>query len=62
MIFANVTELTNTDDWSLTIMQTVLLCEYYARFRGRRKEAHEPSFLFSALYQLVSRFTCPSLC
>lgn len=35
-------------------MQAVLLCEYYARFRGRSKEAYRPSSRFNALCQMVS--------
>lgn len=35
-------------------MQTVLLCEYYARFRGRNKDDYQPSSRFLALCQMVS--------
>ncbi|KAM4066005.1 fungal specific transcription factor [Hirsutella rhossiliensis] len=40
--------------WSLPIMQAVLLCEYYARFRGRSKEAYRPSLRFNTLCQMVA--------
>lgn len=36
-------------------MQTILLCEYYARFRGRNKDDYQPSPRFLSLYQMV----CP---
>ncbi|KAK4176053.1 hypothetical protein QBC36DRAFT_353147 [Triangularia setosa] len=39
--------------WSLQIKQTILLCEYFARFRGR-KAVTKPSDLFRHLYQRVS--------
>ncbi|KAK0666360.1 hypothetical protein QBC41DRAFT_230711 [Cercophora samala] len=39
--------------WSLQIKQTILLCEYFARFRGR-KPVTKPSDLFRHLYQRVS--------
>ncbi|KAF7550540.1 hypothetical protein G7Z17_g5655 [Cylindrodendrum hubeiense] len=41
---------TQSDEWSLSVKQTVLLCEYYARFRGRRKESYKPSPRFGLLY------------
>ncbi|KAK5987435.1 hypothetical protein PT974_11562 [Cladobotryum mycophilum] len=44
---------TNAPEWPLPIMQSVLLCEYYARFRGRNKKAYEPSLRFETLYQMV---------
>ncbi|KAH7148909.1 hypothetical protein EDB81DRAFT_480297 [Dactylonectria macrodidyma] len=44
---------TQSDEWPLPVKQTVLLCEYYARFRGRRKESYRPSSRFSSLYQRV---------
>lgn len=37
-------------------MQTILLCEYYARFRGKKKTSHLPSSQFRLLYQNVSLF------
>ncbi|PTB77993.1 hypothetical protein M440DRAFT_1182170 [Trichoderma longibrachiatum ATCC 18648] len=42
-----------TPEWPLPIMQATLLCEYYARFRGRNKKAYMPSPRFEALYQMV---------
>ncbi|KAK4676725.1 hypothetical protein QC764_402760 [Podospora pseudoanserina] len=39
--------------WSLQIKQTILLCEYFARFRGR-KPVTKPSDLFRHLHQRVS--------
>ncbi|KAK4194583.1 hypothetical protein QBC40DRAFT_259872 [Triangularia verruculosa] len=39
--------------WSLQIKQTILLCEYFARFRGR-KPVTKPSDLFRHLYKRVS--------
>ncbi|KAH8699945.1 hypothetical protein BGZ61DRAFT_240210 [Ilyonectria robusta] len=46
-------KFTQLDEWSLPVKQTVLLCEYYARFRGRRKESYKPSSRFGLLYQRV---------
>ncbi|KAH6604865.1 hypothetical protein Trco_006572 [Trichoderma cornu-damae] len=48
--------------WPLPIMQATLLCEYYARFRGRNKKAYQPSPRFEALYQMVinAQTTYPS--
>jgi hypothetical protein len=40
--------------WSLEIMQTIFLCELYARFRGRERSSYQPSDLFKALYESVS--------
>ncbi|EQL04001.1 Transcription factor, fungi [Ophiocordyceps sinensis CO18] len=45
---------TQSAHWSLPMMQTVLLCEYYARFRGRSKEAYRPSLRFNTLCQMVA--------
>ncbi|KID97033.1 Transcription factor, fungi, partial [Metarhizium majus ARSEF 297] len=42
--------------WPLPIMQTVLLCEYYARFRGRHKDDYQPSSRFLTLCQMVSGY------
>lgn len=36
-------------------MQCILLCEYYARFRGRHKEDYQPSSRFLALCLMVCR-------
>ncbi|KAK7429617.1 hypothetical protein QQZ08_003812 [Neonectria magnoliae] len=44
---------TQSDEWPLPVKQTVLLCEYYARFRGRRKESYKPSPRFGSLYHRV---------
>ncbi|KAL3952961.1 hypothetical protein ACCO45_012904 [Purpureocillium lilacinum] len=41
-------------NWSLSIMQALLLCEHYAQFRGRSKEAYLPSAQFNALCQMVA--------
>ncbi|RDA95794.1 hypothetical protein CP533_5153 [Ophiocordyceps camponoti-saundersi (nom. inval.)] len=46
--------LPNAASWPLPVMQAVLLCEYYARFRGRSKEAYQPSPRFNKLYQMVA--------
>ncbi|KAG5927687.1 hypothetical protein E4U42_001927 [Claviceps africana] len=45
---------TQSARWSLPAMQCILLCEYYARFRGRHKDDHHPSSRFNDLYQMVS--------
>ncbi|CAH0059231.1 unnamed protein product [Clonostachys solani] len=34
---------TDGKHWSLPIMQAVVCCEYYARFRGRDKQSYKPS-------------------
>ncbi|KAM5359525.1 hypothetical protein ACJZ2D_014420 [Fusarium nematophilum] len=44
---------TQADEWPLPVKQTVMLCEYYARFRGRKKESHKPSPRFTSLYHRV---------
>ncbi|KAF7548388.1 hypothetical protein G7046_g8691 [Stylonectria norvegica] len=44
---------TQSDKWPLPVKQTVLLCEYYARFRGKKKESYRPSSRFGPLYQRV---------
>ncbi|KAG9250199.1 putative C2H2 finger domain protein [Emericellopsis atlantica] len=44
---------TEAEEWPLPIMQTILLCEYYSRFRGRKKQSHRPSLRFARLYQMV---------
>lgn len=44
----------NATSWPLPIKQAVLLCEYYARFRGRSKEAYRPSARFNKLRQMVA--------
>ncbi|PFH57606.1 hypothetical protein XA68_14799 [Ophiocordyceps unilateralis] len=46
--------LPNSVNWPLPVMQAVLLCEYYARFRGRSKEAYRPSPRFNKLCQMVA--------
>ncbi|KAF4997071.1 hypothetical protein FGRMN_4118 [Fusarium graminum] len=40
--------------WSLSVQQTVALCEYYARFRGRKPHSHQSSPRFASLYHMVS--------
>ncbi|PHH73607.1 hypothetical protein CDD82_5369 [Ophiocordyceps australis] len=40
--------------WPLPILHAVALCEYYARFRGRSKEAYRPSSRFTTACQMVS--------
>ncbi|KHN96361.1 uncharacterized protein MAM_05650 [Metarhizium album ARSEF 1941] len=47
---------TESATWSLPAMQTVLLCEYYARFRGRHKDDYQPSSRFLTLCQTVSGY------
>ncbi|KAI5860225.1 hypothetical protein GGS23DRAFT_599601 [Durotheca rogersii] len=44
--------------WDLQIMQAILLCEFYARFRGRSVQRHasEP---FQSLYSRVVNFSAP---
>ncbi|KAK4191131.1 hypothetical protein QBC35DRAFT_36200 [Podospora australis] len=54
-------EVKRAPRWTLPIKQTILLCEYFARFRGR-KAVTRPSELFRSLYQRVSSlqlFTAP---
>ncbi|PHH59005.1 hypothetical protein CDD81_3950 [Ophiocordyceps australis] len=40
--------------WPLPILHAVALCEYYARFRGRSKEAYRPSSRFTTACQMVA--------
>lgn len=47
---ANCVQITS---WSLQVMQAILLCEHFARFRGR-KAVTRPSKLFESLYSRVS--------
>ncbi|PHH79528.1 hypothetical protein CDD80_4525 [Ophiocordyceps camponoti-rufipedis] len=49
----------NAASWPLPIKQAVLLCEYYARFRGRSKEAYRPSARFNKLCQMGSSDSTP---
>ncbi|CAM1501055.1 Fc.00g102170.m01.CDS01 [Cosmosporella sp. VM-42] len=42
---------TQSDEWPVPLQQTVALCDYYARFRGKRKESYRPSSRFGPLYQ-----------
>ncbi|KAJ4212165.1 hypothetical protein NW759_011857 [Fusarium solani] len=44
---------TQADEWPLPVKQTVLLCEYYARFRGRKSQSYKPSPRFTSLYHRV---------
>ncbi|KXX76370.1 putative transcription factor TDA9 [Madurella mycetomatis] len=46
-------ELKRIPQWSLQVMQAILLCEYFARFRGR-KAVTRPSKPFESLYSRVS--------
>ncbi|KAI1336550.1 hypothetical protein F5Y15DRAFT_418858 [Xylariaceae sp. FL0016] len=39
--------------WNVQVMQTILLCEFFARFRGR-KVVHRRSELFQSLYSRVA--------
>lgn len=52
MIFAT-DHTKQVPQWNLQIMQAILLCEYFARFRGR-KAVVRPSKLFENLYSRVS--------
>ncbi|CAH0026491.1 unnamed protein product [Clonostachys rhizophaga] len=38
--------------WSLPIMQAVVCCEYYARFRGRDKQSYKPSSNYRKVYEM----------
>ncbi|RFU75467.1 hypothetical protein TARUN_6763 [Trichoderma arundinaceum] len=59
---AKIYTSSGTPEWPLPIMQATLLCEYYARFRGRNKKAYQPSPRFEALYQMIinAQSTYPS--
>ncbi|KAK3294996.1 uncharacterized protein B0H64DRAFT_325455 [Chaetomium fimeti] len=46
-------EVKRVPQWSLQTMQAILLCEYFARFRGR-KAVTRPSKPFESLYSRVS--------
>ncbi|KAK3316691.1 hypothetical protein B0H66DRAFT_478220 [Apodospora peruviana] len=46
-------EAKRVPQWNLQIMQAILLCEHFARFRGR-KAITRPSKLFESLYSRVS--------
>ncbi|EAQ84660.1 hypothetical protein CHGG_08674 [Chaetomium globosum CBS 148.51] len=46
-------EVKRIPQWSLQTMQAILLCEYFARFRGR-KAVTRPSKPFESLYSRVS--------
>ncbi|KAI1633463.1 hypothetical protein F4809DRAFT_584278 [Biscogniauxia mediterranea] len=45
--------------WNVRVMQAILLCEFYARFRGR-KAVYRPSQPFQSLYSRVSTQYSPS--
>ncbi|KAI6768391.1 hypothetical protein HG530_006400 [Fusarium avenaceum] len=45
---------TQGEKWSLPVQQTIALCEYYARFRGRMPHSYQPSARFASLYHRVS--------
>ncbi|KAF9767387.1 hypothetical protein IL306_000086 [Fusarium sp. DS 682] len=56
---------TQAEQWSMPVQQTIALCEYYARFRGRKPHSHQPSARFTALYHRVvndqqTSSSCPS--
>ncbi|CEI66905.1 hypothetical protein FVEN_g8554 [Fusarium venenatum] len=44
---------THFEKWSIPVQQTIALCEYYARFRGRKSHSHQPSARFTSLYNRV---------
>ncbi|KAI1258612.1 hypothetical protein F5Y18DRAFT_341182 [Xylariaceae sp. FL1019] len=46
--------------WSVQVMQAILLCEFYARFRGLRS-ATRPSEPFQSLYSRVANPQTPNL-
>ncbi|RFN49659.1 hypothetical protein FIE12Z_6106 [Fusarium flagelliforme] len=45
---------THVGKWSMPVQQTIALCEYYARFRGRKSHSHQPSTEFTSLYPRYS--------
>ncbi|KAI1502646.1 hypothetical protein F5X99DRAFT_427059 [Biscogniauxia marginata] len=44
--------------WNVQVMQAILLCEFYARFRGR-KAVYRPSQSFQSLYSRVANSQSP---
>ncbi|KAI1465957.1 uncharacterized protein F4812DRAFT_460936 [Daldinia caldariorum] len=49
-------EVKTRTKWNLQVMQTIILCEFYARFRGRSVLRH-PSESFQSLYSRDSLFS-----
>ncbi|RYP69952.1 hypothetical protein DL769_005139 [Monosporascus sp. CRB-8-3] len=52
-------EVKRVPQWSVQDMQTILLCEFYARFRGR-KAVTRPSQQFRSLYSRVAEQQVPT--
>ncbi|KAI1098611.1 hypothetical protein F4804DRAFT_324280 [Jackrogersella minutella] len=52
-------EVKTCTQWNLQVMQAILLCELYARFRGR-SASRTPSEPFQSLYSRVSPQSSPS--
>ncbi|RYP03404.1 hypothetical protein DL764_005163 [Monosporascus ibericus] len=52
-------EVKRVPQWSVQDMQTILLCEFYARFRGR-KVVTRPSQQFRSLYSRVAEQQIPT--
>ncbi|RYP81193.1 hypothetical protein DL770_005961 [Monosporascus sp. CRB-9-2] len=52
-------EVKRVPQWSVQDMQTILLCEFYARFRGR-KVVNRPSQQFRSLYSRVAEQQVPT--
>ncbi|RYP27236.1 hypothetical protein DL767_007769 [Monosporascus sp. MG133] len=52
-------EVKRVPQWSVQDMQTILLCEFYARFRGR-KAVTRPSQQFRSLYSRVAEQQIPT--
>ncbi|KAF3058407.1 hypothetical protein GL218_05783 [Daldinia childiae] len=51
-------EVKTCTKWNLQIMQTIILCEFYARFRGRSVLRH-PSESFQSLYSRMANHQIP---
>ncbi|KAK6950816.1 hypothetical protein Daesc_007341 [Daldinia eschscholtzii] len=51
-------EVKTCTKWNLQIMQTIILCEFYARFRGRSVLRH-PSESFQSLYSRMANHQTP---
>lgn len=49
----SLTRASQSSHWDVTVMQAILLCEMFARYRGR-KATVRPSKLFQSLYERVS--------
>ena len=54
---ADFLQMTQTDQWPLSLMHAVLFWEYYSRFRGRDKDSYRGSAIFAAMYQMVCALT-----